>query len=385
MRAFVFTDAALARHAGRFVWLSVDTERAGNAAFLERYPVEVWPSLLVIDPRDERVALSWAGSATVPQLVALLDDAERALKGGTQGADALLARADRLAGEGAKAQAATTYREALQRAPPEWPRRARTVESLLLSLAMSDATEECVSVARAELPKMEASPSRANAAVLGLGCALELQSSQEGRMAALQELEGQVRQAIALATSAPPAIAIAADDVSSMYETLVSARRAADDPTGAKRDAAEWARFLEREAERGATAEQRAVFDPHRLMAYLALGEPERAVTMLQQSERALPDDYNPPARLAYVYKEMGRYDDALAASERALARAYGPRRLRVLQTRAEILAAKGDPAAARATLEGALRELDALPKPQQTEGARKRLTQQLEALAASR
>src|ERR671931_154726 len=100
MRAFVFTDAALARHAGRFVWLSVDTERAGNAAFLERYPVEVWPSLLVIDPRDERVALSWAGSATVPQLVALLDDAERALKGGTQDADALLARADRLAGEG---------------------------------------------------------------------------------------------------------------------------------------------------------------------------------------------------------------------------------------------------------------------------------------------
>jgi tetratricopeptide (TPR) repeat protein len=85
------------------------------------------------------------------------------------------------------------------------------------------------------------------------------------------------------------------------------------------------------------------------------------------------------------AYKELRRYDDALAASERALARAYGPRRLRVLQTRAEILAAKGDASEAKATLERALRELDALPKPQQSERARQRLTKQLEALAASR
>jgi tetratricopeptide (TPR) repeat protein len=170
-----------------------------------------------------------------------------------------------------------------------------------------------------------------------------------------------------------------------MYEVLVSAREVAGDSDGVKREAAAWARFLEREAARAATPEQRAVFDPHRLSAYLALGQPERAVAMLQESERALPKDYNPPARLAVAYKEMGRYDDALAATDRALARAYGPRKLRVLQTRAEIFAARGDPAAAKATLETALRELDALPKPQQSERVRQRLTKQLEALAASR
>ena len=385
MRAFVFTDAALARHAGRFVWLSVDTERAENAPFLERYPVEVWPSLFVIDPRDGSVALSWAGSATVPQLVALLDDAQRALEGGTQGAEALLARADRLAGEGNKRQSAAAYREVLQRAPSDWPRRARTIESLILSLAMADAHDECVSVARAEIPTIDPSPSRANAALLGLVCALELPRSNDSRTAALDELEGHVRQAIAVATSTPPAMAIAADDVSGMYEMLVSARDAAGDKAGVKREAAAWARFLERQAEQAKTAEQRAVFDPHRLIAYLTLGEPERAVAMLQESERKLPHDYNPPARLAVAYKELRRYDDALAASERALARAYGPRRLRVLQTRAEILAAKGDASEAKATLERALRELDALPKPQQSERARQRLTKQLEALAASR
>jgi hypothetical protein len=385
MRAFVFTDAALARHAGRFVWLSVDTERAENAVFLGRYPVEVWPSLFVIDPRDATIVLGWAGSATAPQLVALLDDAERALRGGAEGANALLARADRLSGEGAKAQAAAIYREALQRAPPHWSRRERATESLLVSLWGADAKEECANVARAEVPRMEASPSRANAAVLGMSCALGLPHSELGRAGLLRELEKHVREAIALATSNPPALSIAADDVSGLYEALVSAREDADDETGVKREAAEWARFLEREAGRARTPEQRAVFDSHRLSAYLALGEPKRAVAMLEESERALPHDYNPPARLALAYKEMRRYDDALAAADRALARVYGPRRLGVLRTRAEILAAKGDPAGARATLETALRELDALPKPQQSERTRERLTKQLEALAASR
>ena len=32
MRATVFTDPALTRHAGRFVWLSLDMEKPQNAA-----------------------------------------------------------------------------------------------------------------------------------------------------------------------------------------------------------------------------------------------------------------------------------------------------------------------------------------------------------------
>src|SRR4029453_6729332 len=34
MRAFVFTDKALTQRAGQFVWLSIDTEKAQNAAFV---------------------------------------------------------------------------------------------------------------------------------------------------------------------------------------------------------------------------------------------------------------------------------------------------------------------------------------------------------------
>ena len=42
MRATVFTDAALAKQAGRFVWLSLDTEKASNASVVKRIKVEAF-------------------------------------------------------------------------------------------------------------------------------------------------------------------------------------------------------------------------------------------------------------------------------------------------------------------------------------------------------
>jgi len=38
MRAFVFTDKALERYAGQFVWLAIDTENSKNAPFLTKSP-----------------------------------------------------------------------------------------------------------------------------------------------------------------------------------------------------------------------------------------------------------------------------------------------------------------------------------------------------------
>ena len=74
MRAFVFTNKALARHAGQFVWLSIDTEKPRNAAFLQKFPVQVWPSFFIVDPASEKIALRWVGGATVPQLEKILAD-----------------------------------------------------------------------------------------------------------------------------------------------------------------------------------------------------------------------------------------------------------------------------------------------------------------------
>ncbi|TMQ64301.1 MAG: tetratricopeptide repeat protein [Candidatus Eisenbacteria bacterium] len=102
---------------------------------------------------------------------------------------------------------------------------------------------------------------------------------------------------------------------------------------------------------------------------------------MLEASERDFPEDYNPPARLATAYKAMKRWDDALAASDRALARAYGPRKLRLLQTRSEIQIGRGDAAAARRTLEEAVAMAEALPEGQRSESTIASLKKQLSAL----
>jgi tetratricopeptide (TPR) repeat protein len=88
---------------------------------------------------------------------------------------------------------------------------------------------------------------------------------------------------------------------------------------------------------------------------------------MLQQSERDLPGDYNPPARLAAAYRMLQRWDEALAASDRAMALAYGPRKLNFYETRADIFKGRGDLEGARRTLAEAIRYAQALPLEQQS------------------
>ncbi|HET7452558.1 MAG TPA: tetratricopeptide repeat protein [Thermoanaerobaculia bacterium] len=377
MRAFVFTDAALTRQAGRFVWLSIDTENAKNADFLKKYPVDVWPSMFVIDAATETAAMRWVGGATTPQLVGILADGERAVarKGG--GFEEALARADRAYAEGKNADAAKAYREAIAKAPAEWPRYGRTVESLLFALDQSHDPASCVAVAREAFPRVRHSSSAVGVAGSGLGCAIELPPNHPERAAIVAGFERDVR-----AVMADPKIVMSGDDRSGLYMTLIDAREDAKDEAGQRKVTEEWSAFLDSAAASARTIEQRTSFDSHRLSAYLALKTPEKAVAMLERSEKDLPDDYNPPARLAVAWKELHDWDKALAASDRALAKAYGPRRLGILRTRAEIYQGKGDLASAKATLEKAIAEAEALPDGQRNPGMVAGLRKRLEALA---
>lgn len=349
MRAFVFTDEALARHAGRFVWLEINTDVPANALFQEKYPVENWPTLFIIDPREEKALVRFAGSATVPQLEKLLEDGERAYRGAARGPEALLARGDALYGEGKAAEASDVLAQALAEAPADWSRRGRALESTLIAQYGAKRHEACARTALAELPKVPHSASWANAAALGLACALQVPEGTADAHGLRDSLEAKAREALS------PDIVMPADDRSGVYDVLVQARQEAKDEAGAKALAEQWLTFLESEAARAPTPEQRTVFDSHRMGAALLLGDPMRVVPAIERSERELPDDYNPPARLANLYRRLGRLDDALAASTRALSKVQGSRRLRVLSERADIHLARGERDAAVRTLEEAL------------------------------
>ena len=360
MKAYVLSDKSLARHAGRFVWLEVNTDLTTNAGFQEKYPVEFWPTLYVIDPRQEKALLRFAGSATVAQLEKLFEDGERAYKGGVTGAEALLARGDALYGEGRSAEAAEALTEALAEAPADWSRRGRAVESLLTALYGAKQHEACARKALEELPRTPRSLSWANGALMGLSCALSLPEDH----AAAKELRAATEAKVAEAL-APPAIEMAADDRSGLYEVRVQAREAQKDAAGVKALSEEWLAYLEGEAARAPHPDARTVFDSHRMLAAMKLGAPERVIPAIEQSEKDLPQDYNPPARLATLYRLQGRLDDALAASDRALARVQGARRLTVLSNRADIHVARKDSASAAKTLEEAIAFAKTLPAAQ--------------------
>jgi len=376
MRAFVFTDKALQRHAGRFVWLSLDVEKAENASHKKKYAVDALPMFFVLDPKTEKAALRWVGGATVPQLQKVLADGAAAVKGSGQGVATALARADRFYGEGSYDKAAAAYREAIAKAPAGWARYGRSVESLLFALYETKDYAGCAKTAHDAYPRLSRTSSSANVAASGLSCALELPKEDPSRAGLVSSL---VQDARALLTGARRDIA--ADDISSVYETLATEREDAGDATGKKKVLRERATFLEAAAARAKTPDARAVFDSHRLGTYLELGEPDRALPMLLASERELPDDYNPPARLALTYKAMKRYDDAIAASDRALAKIYGPRKLGVLQTRSDIYKEMGNIEAAKKTMEQAIELAESLPEGQRSERFIASLKKKLESL----
>lgn len=374
MKAFVFTDKALERQAGRFVWLSINTEKRENAAVLAKYPVKVWPSLYVIDAVSEKIVLRWSGGATTPQLLRLLDDGEKAARGKTK-PGAVLADADRLYADGKYAEAATAFGKALETLKPNAPSYARTVESLLFSLSQSGQREACAAVSRDAFPNLRATPSAANVAGSGLDCALSLKDDVGQKPALVSALAANARSVVEGSKAR-----LAADDVSSVFGSLADEREAAKDEAGARRVREEWLAYLDGEAAKATSPSARTVFDAHRLTACVALGQPERAVPFLAQSEKDLPDDYNPPQRLAIAYGAMKKYGEALAASDRAMRLVYGPRKLVVYRTRAGLYKDSGDAAAAKKTLEEMLAYAEGLPKEQVSERTIASIKKQLEA-----
>jgi thioredoxin-like negative regulator of GroEL len=349
LREVVFPDEKLAAVADRFVWLSIDSENSKNEPFLARFPGHTLPTLWVLDPKTETPVLKWIGAATAEELVAVLEDANGPVDGQTNSATALFIQGNRESAVGHAAKAVPLYERALALGSADWPKRPRAIEALTMRFAELGRAKDCLSLSLREAPRMPEGTSRVNVIVNGIEAAslLTPTATTEGALATLRALAEHVAE--------DPSPAVLVDDRSSLYEALVHTY-AATNPKEARRLAVEWAALLEHAAASDVTKEARRTRDPHRLEAYLALGEPERAVPMLEQSEREAPDDENPPARLARAHVAMGQLDQALEDVNRALARCNGPRKLRVYMLQADIFLAKKDAAGARDALERAVK-----------------------------
>jgi tetratricopeptide (TPR) repeat protein len=374
MRAFVFTDPSLTSRAGQFVWLALDGEVAKNAAVVKRLKVSAYPTFFVLDPSTGQVAIRWLGGATLPQVSTLLDQGRAAVKTGRSGLDLQLATADSLYGTEDYAGSAKSYEAVLAAAPADWSPRDRVTDAYLNSLSNTDQHEQVVKLAKDRLQVVGRTTAGFSMATFGLSDAMALPKENPERAALIADFEKQV-----LSMVRDPSIVLSADDRSGGYIELMDARDDAGDNDGKAKVAEEWSAFLDGEAAKAKTPEQRAVFDPHRLSAYIEIHHAEKAVPMLQRSEKDFPEDYNPPQRLAIAYNELKQWDEGLAASDRAMKKAYGPRKLRLFSTRTDLYLGRGDSTAARQTVGEALKYAQALPDGQRSERAiaslQKRLT----------
>lgn len=103
---------------------------------------------------------------------------------------------------------------------------------------------------------------------------------------------------------------------------------------------------------------------------------------MLEQSQHEVPDDFNPPARLARAYLALRRPRLANAAVNQALSRCAGPRKLRLFLLKADIFLAQHEPDNARATLRRALQLARDEPPGSQSGALRKRIERKLAELS---
>src|SRR5262252_4740970 len=257
MRAYVWTDKALTRHAGRFVWLSLDMEKAQNAPARKQIGITAFPTLYVVDPSDVHVAIRWLGGASIAQLERLFDDGELAVKGGAKGPafEALIA-ADRAYGAEKYPDACAQYVKALSLAPANWPAYNRTVEQLLSAYSEADSNEATCRVADAVWPRVKGTISSANVASYALSAAVALPDSLPMRGTWITSYESACREVLQ-----DPSLPLVGDDRSGIYFSLEDARDAANDSTGLRAVRQEHVAMLERVAADARSAEQRAVYD----------------------------------------------------------------------------------------------------------------------------
>jgi tetratricopeptide (TPR) repeat protein len=379
MRASVLTDARLLKLAGQFAWLDIDTEKPSNFAFVERFPIEAWPTFLVIDPATEQVALRWMGTASAEELEKLLLGAARGLRREqSDAAGAAMARGAALAAARKHAEAASAFREAIDAGGARWPGRPGAADALLQALSMADDPARCADAARALLPTLPPGPAAARVAAAGLNCATSLEAPS-ARAEAIAVLEPAARGALVFP-------GVLADDRSGLYDAVLGARRASEDPRGARAVAAEWLGWVEAESARAGSPLARSAFDGARLSAAMALGDVPRVIPALEASARALPGEYFALAYLARAYLEAGRPVEAATTARAAAALAEGPRKVGVLLVEARALRAAGDLAGARAAVDAAIRHGEGLPEAVRPRGvlkAARTLQDQLPAGAA--
>jgi thiol-disulfide isomerase/thioredoxin len=357
MKNFVLPDPAILPLRERVVFAAVDSDRPGNAAFMARYAVNVWPTLFVLEATTGEVLGLWQGAASVEELRSFVMDAvdEAAVKIDAKGPLAAMRQAKRAHAKAEWPAAAQGYQLALDRGGASWKRRSEAMLGLVFAEYRQTHWERCAQLGAEHIAEVEGAAVPADLAWVVLACADEVKAqvlAKRARGAAIERLKRH--------TETPPASA-SVDDKSDALSIYAAALKKAGDEAGSQAARRAQVALLESASAASPGPEEAATFDYARMGAYLALGRGNDAVTFLTQRCAQLPDSYEPPARLGQALLSLGRHGAALGPIQTAIDKSYGPRQLRYLGMLAEAKAKLADRAGRIEALEGLVKAFEAL------------------------
>lgn len=372
MQREVLSKPALSRFADRVVFVAIDTDREKNAAFVAAHPLRVWPTFFVLDPANPLgppVAVR-PGSMSLDETLAFVEDAlsrssadASADAGADIGADIrAAARAHSALATGDKAAAIAAFDDAIAAAVGDdaaMRRREYIVQSAWTRVGGDDPAA-CLAFidAHRDTLKKTTSPGGVLFDIEGaaLSCASKL-GDVAAKTAAVQASSARLQALIA----SPPAGA-AVDDIADGMATLADVIDEGGDHAAAVALHEKRLALLEADAKTASSEKGAQVHDYARMNSLLFLGRSDDAVALLSARAKALPDDYEPPARLASALFRAKRFDEARAAANDAIRLSYGPRRLRYLSLLADIEKGAGNSNAEQAALRRVVDDGNALP-----------------------
>ena len=393
MRETVLRDPSFAKYANRFEFASLDTDASKNAAALAKLSLSAWPTFYVLDD-DESVLARFVGSASVLQFEDLLDAAALAQRGGQAAADAHMLGAERALALEQYDTADAELTAAIAKAQMVWNRRTEAINDLIMTKLHRGDLTGCLDVADKYMDQTSNTSNASDFLVTAMTCADQLEhpsqppkvppsaadaAAQAARIKALRQRAAQRWKDLLADTHALLSVDDRSDAMANLRDTLDTL----GDKAEAHRIAEEQRKLLDDAAAKAPDAMAAMTYNWPRAEVYVYLGKPLELVPALEKSAKDLPAQYDPPARLGWIYYKAGKLDDAAKWTDEALHLVYGPRRGRLLVQRADIAAAAKDLKAAHQYLQDAVDLYDGLPPGQASPAALADAKAKLAALGA--
>ncbi len=349
MQSTVFRDASFGADASKFVFAALDTDRPENEGPVGKFPLSAWPTFYVVGA-DEAVLARFVGSASVAQFHAFMAAGATAAAGGITGPEANLLASERATADGDLEGADAELTAALNGAPADWSRRPDVLVSLIGTKERRKDIEGCIVLAEKSIDQTGTAASASDFLYTAMECAIAAMEAAPAdqavtaRVTALRQRAVARWQALVDDAAAPLSVDDRSDALANLRETL--------DVLGTHDLAAATAerqrKLLDDTAAAAATPLAAMTYIWPRCEVYAYLKTPLALVPSLVSLAQQLPAEYDPPARIGWLYWKGGELREAATWTEQAIHMVYGPRKARLLGQRADIAHDAKDAAAER-------------------------------------